>query len=374
MTDRLKVGVVGAGVIAQVMHLNYLRELSDRFEVVALCDISEENVANNADRYDIGKRYTDWREMLDDADIDAVFILTSGSHAPIAIAAANAGKHVLVEKPMCFSVAEGLEMKAAADAAGVTLMVAYPKRYDPAFERFRDVAVNVAEPRLMRVTTHESPFLPYIGHYALAPVAPIPKDAIETFTAETQASITRAIGEANPFLREEYHLVLLDTLVHELNTVRGVLGEPTSLEYVDMQPGQLTVILKFGELSVSIHWMDLPGITRYGMEFALYGPEQRVTLTFPSPFLRSAPATVEIIEGETGTTKSRSISEITSYESAFKLELEAFHHCVLSGTAPATSAEDAIHDLALCEAIVRFVQDPRPITDPSAISALTSAN
>jgi predicted dehydrogenase len=374
MTERLKVGVVGAGVIAQVMHLNYLRELSDRFEVVALCDISDQNANSNADRYDIGKRYTDWQQMLDDADIDAVFILTSGSHAPIAVAAANAGKHILVEKPMCFSVAEGLEMKAAADAAGVTLMVAYPKRYDPAFERFRDLAMNVDEPRLMRVTTFESPFLPYVAHYALAPVAPIPKDAIETFTAATQASITRAIGEATPFLREEYHLVLLDTLVHELNTVRSVLGEPSSLEYVDMQPGQLTVILKFGDLSVPINWMDLPGITRYGMEFALYGPQQRVTLSFPSPFLRSAPATVEIIEGEAGTTKSRSISEITSYDSAFKLELEAFHRCVVTGDAPATSAEDAIHDLALCEAIIRFVQNPRPITDPSAIPALASAN
>jgi predicted dehydrogenase len=374
MTERLKVGVVGAGVIAQVMHLNYLRELSDRFEVVALCDISEENVNNNADRYDVGKRYTDWQDMLDDADIDAVLILTSGSHAPIAIAAANAGKHILVEKPMCFSVAEGLEMKSAADAAGVTLMVAYPKRYDPAYERFRDIAVKVAEPRLMRVTTFESPFLPYIGHYALAPVAPIPNDAIETLTAATQASISRAIGEANPFLREEYHLVLLDTLVHELNTVRGVLGEPTSLEYVDMQPGQLTVILKFGDLSVPINWMDLPGITRYGMEFALYGPQQRVTLSFPSPFLRSAPATVEIIEGEPGTAKSRSISEITSYDSAFKLELEAFHRCVTTGETPATDAEDAIHDLALCEAIIRFVQDPRPISDPSAIRAVASAN
>jgi len=62
--------------------------------------------------------------MLKDDEIDTVFILTSGSHAPIAIAAAKAGKHVLVEKPMCFSVAEGLEMKSAADAAGVTLMVA----------------------------------------------------------------------------------------------------------------------------------------------------------------------------------------------------------------------------------------------------------
>src|ERR1044072_1264004 len=107
MADRLKVGVVGAGVIAQVMHLNYLRELSDRYEVVALCDISEENANNNADRYDIGERYTDWRKMLDDADIDAVFILTSGSHAPIAVAAAEAGKNVPVEKPMCFSGAAG---------------------------------------------------------------------------------------------------------------------------------------------------------------------------------------------------------------------------------------------------------------------------
>jgi predicted dehydrogenase len=374
MTDRLRVGVVGAGVIAQVMHLNYLRELSDRFDVVALCDISEENVANNAERYDIPRTFTDWRAMLEEADVDAVFILTSGSHAPIAVAAAKAGKHVLVEKPMCFSVAEGMEMKAAADEAGVTLMVAYPKRYDPAYERFRQVAVNVAEPRLMRVTTFEAPFLPYIGHYALAPVAPIPEAAVATFTAETEASITRAIGEADPLLREEYHLVLLDTLVHELNTVRGVLGEPTSLEYVDMQRGQLTVILKFGELSVAIHWMDLPGITRYGMEFALYGPHQRVTLTFPSPFLRSAPANVEIIEGDEGTTTSRSINETTSYESAFKLELEAFHHCVTTGEAPATSAEDAIHDLALCEAIIRFVQDPRPIADPSAIPALASAN
>ena len=374
MTRRLKVGVVGAGVIAQVMHLHYLRELSDRFEIAAICDVSGENADNNAQRYHVVKTFSDWREMVNDNEIDAVFILTSGSHAPIAIEAAKAGKHILVEKPMCFSVAEGLEMKAAAEAAGVTLMVAYPKRYDPAFERFRTVALHVAEPRLMRVTTFESPFLPYIGHYSLAPVSPIPPEAITNFRAEKEASITRAIGEANQFLRDEYHLVLLDTLVHEINTIRGVLGEPTSLEYVDMQSGQLTVILKFGDLSVAIHWLDLPGITRYEMEFALYGPQERVTLSFPSPFLRSAPATVEIIQGEPGTSKSRSINEITSYESAFKLELEAFHDAVVTGNAPLTSAEDAIHDLALCEAIIRFVQDRQPIADPSAISALASTN
>src|SRR6478735_9644772 len=167
MTDRLKVGVVGAGVIAQVMHLNYLRELSDRFEIVALCDISGENAANNAQRYNISKTFTDWREMLENADIDAVLVLTSGSHAPIAIAAADAGKHVLVEKPMCFSVAEGQAMIAAAERAKVTLMVAYNKRYDPAYRRLQDEAKGLRDLRLVRVTTLESPFQPYVAHYRL---------------------------------------------------------------------------------------------------------------------------------------------------------------------------------------------------------------
>jgi hypothetical protein len=60
--------------------------------------------------------------------------------------------------------------------------------------------------------------------------------------------------------------------------------------------------------------------------------------------------------------------------SAFKLELEAFHDFVVSGKAPLTSAEDAIHDLALCEAIIRFIEDRQPIADPSAIPALASTN
>jgi len=368
MTQRLKVGVVGAGLIAQVMHLNYLRELSDEFEIAALCDISNENAANNAARYGIPATFSDWREMLKEP-IDAVFILTSGSHAPIAIAAAQAGKHVLVEKPMCFSVAEGLEMQAAAREAGTTLMVAYPKRYDPAFARFRELAVATKDPRLLRVTTFESPFLPYVHHYSLAPISPIPAEAIATWKTETHASITRAIGDADPFLRQSYHAVLLDTLVHELNTIRAVLGEPTSLEYVDLTEGGLTVVFKFGELTTVIHWLDLPGITRYEMEFAIYGPDARVTLSFPSPFLRSAPATVEIIDGVVGTAESRSVSETLSYESSFKLELLAFHDHVVNGTEPPTTAEDALHDLALCEAIIRFLQTREPIKNPSAFGA-----
>ena len=96
-----------------------------------------------------------------------MLILTSGSHAPIAIAAAEAGKHMLVEKPMCFSVAEGRAMIEAAAARGVTLMVGYNKRYDPAYRRSREEIRGISDLRLVRVTTLESPLQPYVAHYRL---------------------------------------------------------------------------------------------------------------------------------------------------------------------------------------------------------------
>src|SRR4029453_5440602 len=101
MPERLRIGVIGCGLIAQVMHLHYLRELADRFEIAALCDVSEELVRACAADYGVPHIFARWQDLLP-APLDAVLILTSGSHAPIAIAAAAAGKHMLVEKPMCF--------------------------------------------------------------------------------------------------------------------------------------------------------------------------------------------------------------------------------------------------------------------------------
>lgn len=346
------------------MHLHYLRELSDRFEISVLCDIAPENAAASAERYGVPKVCTDWRELLREP-IDAVLVVTAGSHAPMAIEAARAGLHVLVEKPMCFSTAEAEAMIEAADAAGVTLMVAYNKRYDPAYLRFQEEASGLIDARLLRVTTLESPFQPYVGHYPLAPIARPPEVDLERLRAETDASITAAIGDADEFLRRTYHAVLLDTLVHELNAVRGLLGEPDRLDYVDLREGSLSVMLRFGTLPVAIHWVDLPGIARYKMEFALYAPDRRVTLSFPSPFLRSEPAILEIDAGEAGTARSHVSHEITSYESGFKRELIAFHDCVINGTQPVTRGADAMRDIALCQAIIESYRTGRPIDQPT---------
>src|SRR4051794_17971842 len=151
MPDRLRVGVVGCGLVAQVMHLPYLRELADRFEVAALCDLSPGVLAFAGTFFPDARRFTDWRELVEQP-LDVVMVLTPGSHAPIAVAAAEAGRHVFVEKPMCLSVGEGLAMLAAAERGGVRLMVGYMKRYDPAYEALAASLPREAI-RLARITT-----------------------------------------------------------------------------------------------------------------------------------------------------------------------------------------------------------------------------
>ena len=323
-----------------------------------------DNAAANAERYGVRAVYADWRDLLAEP-LDAILVLTAGSHAPMAIEAANAGMHVLVEKPMCFSTTEAAAMIEAANQAGVTLMVGYNKRYDPAYRRFVDEAATLDDRRFLRVTTLEAPFQPYVAHYPLTPASAPPDEVVQRLRAETDASIVGAIGDADDFLRWAYQFILLDTLVHELNAVRGLLGEPDRLEYVDLRKESVSVMLRFGDMPVAIHWIDLPGITSYKMEFALYAPARRVTLSFPSPFLRNESTILEIANGDVGTGRSAVSREITSFESSFKNELIAFHDAVTRGMTPPTTGADSIRDVALCQAIIECFRTGRSIQDPT---------
>jgi predicted dehydrogenase len=346
------------------MHLHYLRELSADFEVVGLCDIVPANAAAVGRRFGVDQLFSDWRELLAQP-LDAVLVLTSGSHAEIAIEAARRGIHVMVEKPMCFSTSEGRQMVDAADRGGVTLMVAYNKRYDPAYLRFCEEVHALDDIRLLRVTTFESPFQPYVAHYPLEAPARPPAAVAAKLTAEADAAVTEALGDAGDFERRNYRWVLLDTLVHELNGVRGVLGEPDRLDYADLREGSLTVMLDFGGVPVAIHWIDLPGMARYKMEFAAYSPARRLTLSFPSPFLRNEPTLLEIEDGDATGPRSSTTQQITSFESPFKRELLAFHSAITTGAPVATPGSDGLRDIALCERIIESFRTRRPIERPS---------
>ena len=138
VSGRLRVGLIGTGIIAQVMHLHFLRELADRFEIAALCD-SRADAPRPAPRVRRGRR--------------AHRLARDAARAPRRGARADLGQpradrrgggarraarlhreaHVLLDR-------EGGRWSTRPTAAGVTLMVGYPKRYDPAFARFAEVA------------------------------------------------------------------------------------------------------------------------------------------------------------------------------------------------------------------------------------------
>jgi predicted dehydrogenase len=375
VSERLRIGVVGCGLIAQVMHLPYLAELSDRYEVAAVCDLSETVASACAQCYGVPRVHTRWQDLLAER-LDAVLIATSGDHAPIAIAAARAGCHVLVEKPMALSFSDAERMVLAARDADVRLMVGTMKRYDPAYERLHELLDGAEDLRLVRVTTLESPFEPYVAHYPLVSASAAPAELIAELQAREAAVLDAAFPGADAQTRHCYRWVMLDTLVHELNALRGVLGEPTEVVSADLSPRVVSINLRFGEVDCHLSWVDLPGIARYHQEFAFYAPDRRLTLALPSPFLRSAPSRLIVEGGEPGTPDAWERDEVVGYDGAFRRELVEFSECVRTAREPRTSGTDGSHDIRLCEHIARAHMtraQPRSVGNGSVALAAGSA-
>ena len=363
---RLRVGVVGCGLIAQVMHLHYLRELGEEFEVVALCDLSPETLAGAARFAPDARRFTRWEDVIEERP-DVVLVLIAGSHAPVAVAAAEAGIHVFAEKPMSLSLAEGREMIAASERSGTCLMVGYMKRYDPAYERLQ-AWVSDHEVRLARVTTLESPLEPYVAHYELARGTIDPELAAQ-LAADDARRIEEAAGGFSTLAKSAYRSILLDSMVHELNAVRGVLGEPDELRSADVwgEPTGVTATMRFGDTECVFSWVDLPGIARYEQELGFYAADGRAKLTFPSPFLRSMPTSLTIESGESGRSSSARTDLVLSYEEAFKCELLELHAAITEDREPRTTGVDGLRDVALCTAIAATASDGRARSKPSEV-------
>jgi predicted dehydrogenase len=166
--------------------------------------------------------------------------------------------------------------------------------------------------------------------------------------------------------------VLLDCMIHELNGVRGLLGEPTELRFARVRPGAdgVAADLSFGGTDCTFLWADLPGIARYEQDWAFLAPGARATLRFPSPFLRSEPTQLVLEGGEPGTASSWRTVRTVSYEEAFKLELLELHAAVTEGRPPRTDGEDGLRDVLLCQAIARAHAHGRAIAGPTAEAAV----
>ena len=128
--DKVRVGILGTGIIIRDFHLPILKN-HPQAEVVAAANLHPESLRQLAQEHGIPRAYPSLEAMAGDPEVDAVVIgLPNYLHAPVTIQMLEAGKHVLCEKPMALTVAEGQEMIAASRRTGRKLMIAHMWRFD----------------------------------------------------------------------------------------------------------------------------------------------------------------------------------------------------------------------------------------------------
>jgi predicted dehydrogenase len=198
----LRIGVIGGGKIVRVRHLPEI-QAHPSAEVGGVCDIVESRAQELAEQYGC-QAYTDYHKLVQNPDLDAIVVAASNTtHAEMTIAALQAGKHVLCEKPMATTLEDALQMIAAAKEAGKQLMIAHNQRLEPANQKAREI---LSSGKLGKVLTFASVF----GH-------PGPEDwAID--------------GENTWFYRKEIAGlgVLGDLAIHKLDLVRWLLQDDYS--------------------------------------------------------------------------------------------------------------------------------------------------
>ncbi len=130
MSDKLKVGIVGAGPIAQAGHFEACRRAKN-VELYAICDLADDLLEHAAVLHQPEKLYKFYSDMLEDENVDAVIIAVSDAyHVPLTTQTILAGKPVLVEKPLGTSLTEVVELEELVNATGVKLQVGHMKRFD----------------------------------------------------------------------------------------------------------------------------------------------------------------------------------------------------------------------------------------------------
>ncbi|HVR70192.1 MAG TPA: Gfo/Idh/MocA family oxidoreductase [Vicinamibacteria bacterium] len=363
MTTPLRVGVIGCGGIAQMHHLPTLAERPDLFRIAALADVSRPTLDAVGRRYGVEVLATDYRELLGRPDLDALLLLTSGCHREAALELLRTDKHLFIEKPLAFSREEAEEVARAARGRRAALMVGYHKRFDPAYRRARQALQGLRDLRYAEVTVLHPDDDAYRAHHALVPPPEgtpreWPEDERNWVTIEKvttgafRGCVDRVVGAQAPLDVRIGVCLLFESVIHDVNALRGLLGEPEKVVSAHVWRGGFaqSSLTRFpGDLVVSLSWISLPGLRHYEERLRFVGPRERVTLTFPSPYLRHAPSPLEIerMDGEELVVEQRTVS----YEEAFRAELHEFRRCVASGEPPSPSVDDAVADARWMEAI-----------------------
>lgn len=355
----LRVGVIGLGEVAQVIHLPVLQSLPELYEIRAVCDISPRLVKIVGDRFGAPGRYESAAAMLGSEDLDCVFVLNSDEyHAESVTAALARDVHVLVEKPMCLSPREAEQIIDARDRSGATVMVGYMRRFAPAFTEARARIGDLGPITYVRVHDIIGRNQLIIGQTSTVDRATdVSDELISARSARGRRLVEDAIGVAGGELANVYRL-LCGLGSHDLSAMRELLGGPPQriAAAAHWRGGSfVTALLDYGDFMVTYE-TGVDEQLRFDAHIEVYGEHASMRVQYDTPYIRHLP-TVLVSDRTDGDSYTRTLVR-PHLKDPYTHELEYFHRAVTEGFTPKTSAEDFVADLDLFADIVRALDRP----------------
>jgi predicted dehydrogenase len=343
MEKKIKIGVIGCGEIGQIAHIPYLKELP-QYELVAICDLSQKIIDQVGDQYGIAHRYVDYKKMLSEVEMEAV-VVSNHDHYQLVVDAANAGKHVMVEKPFAFNLEQADHMIAAAKENNVKLMVGYMKRYDPAFEYALEKFNKMKGLHLIRMHDFAGGYSINAEIYDLVKNDDLPEALIASMNKEMRTAQLAALSEEKADYLSAYTM-LLYLCSHDSIILHEAFGPPTEILFSEVySKDHVVAVLKYGENACCM-WESalITDISDWDEQLIAFGTEQRIEVKFPFPYLRNEATLVNINEMEGNANIQKQV--VVSFDEAYKREWRHFYDCVTKDIEPITSGEKGRRDLA----------------------------
>lgn len=350
MEKVLKVGVVGCGEIAQIAHIPYLKELPN-FQVEAICDVSPQVLQAVGDHYGITRRYTDYRELVALRDLDVVLV-SNRDHCDPAVAAMDAGKHVMVEKPMAFNLEQVDQMIAAAERNRVKLMVAYMKRFDPGYQWALGLIKQMEGVHLIRVHDFGGSYDINQWIYDLARPKDVPAKLVAEAREKENAALIQAIGQQRAHLVDTFSLLMYNCS-HDAIVLHEAFGQQAKIVHAEIYDRDFVLaVLDYGPKTRCIWETGLElNLTDWDEQLSVYDRERRVTVKFPFPYLRNAATEVWVGEMDGKAFVEKRV--VASFDEAFKREWRHFYECVVEDREPITNGQKARADISLLIDLVK---------------------
>jgi predicted dehydrogenase len=356
---RLRIGIVGCGAIAQTQHLPNLLERPDLWQVTALCDISSDLVQAVGDRFGVRDRYIDYQALLA-TDIDAVLLCLVDPKTPAIMATARAGKHMLIEKPMCWTVREADDIVQAVHESGVTAMVGYMKQHEPGYQYARERILAMRDIRFIQVNHLHPNNALHMREFHILPAGDIPAAARAAVQQLQEAALAEVLGPAATSAERRAFSQLIGSMIHDISSLRGIFGPPERVVNASIwQDGTcISMVLAYpGGQQCVASWIDLPELWDFKETLEVYASDERVIVSFPTGFSRGLPTTVVLQGSENGVPWRREMA--LSRDPGFQREIEHFHHCIVTGERPLTDVDGAREDVALVQDIIRAARHSR---------------